>query len=84
MVRSLHRFAGRPADYRCGRPHRLRYSATELGHETAFVLEPREGGDLRLRYFVPRHEMEICVYATVATVSYSRETVARSASSRHR
>ena len=42
--------------------------AADLGHETAFVLEPREGGDLRLRYFVPRHEMEMCVHATVATV----------------
>lgn len=42
--------------------------AAELGHETAFVLEPRDGGDLRLRYFVPRHEMEMCVHATVATV----------------
>jgi PhzF family phenazine biosynthesis protein len=42
--------------------------AAELGRETAFVLEPRAGGDLRLRYFVPRHEMEMCVHATVATV----------------
>jgi len=40
----------------------------ELGHETAFVLAPRDGGDVRLRYFVPRHEMEMCVHATVATV----------------
>jgi PhzF family phenazine biosynthesis protein len=42
--------------------------AAELGYETAFVLEPRAGGDLRLRYFVPRHEMEMCVHPTVATV----------------
>jgi trans-2,3-dihydro-3-hydroxyanthranilate isomerase len=42
--------------------------AAELGHETAFVLEPRAGGDVRLRYFVPRHEMEMCVHATVASV----------------
>jgi PhzF family phenazine biosynthesis protein len=42
--------------------------AASMVHETAFVLEPRDGGDVRLRYFVPRHEMEMCVHATVATV----------------
>jgi trans-2,3-dihydro-3-hydroxyanthranilate isomerase len=40
--------------------------AAGFGHETAFILAPREGGDVRLRYFVPRHEMEMCVHATVA------------------
>ena len=34
--------------------------AADLEHETAYVLEPLEGGDLRLQYFVPRHEMEMC------------------------
>src|ERR1700759_4351348 len=40
--------------------------AAGFGHETAFILAPRDGGDVRLRYFVPRHEMEMCVHATVA------------------
>jgi trans-2,3-dihydro-3-hydroxyanthranilate isomerase len=40
--------------------------AAELGHETAFVLRPGEGGDVRLRFFVPRHEMEMCVHASVS------------------
>jgi PhzF family phenazine biosynthesis protein len=44
----------------------MQAAAARLGHETAFVLEPRAGGDVRLRYFVPRHEMEMCVHATVA------------------
>jgi PhzF family phenazine biosynthesis protein len=47
---------------------RMRALAEKLGHETAFVLPPRDGGDVRLRYFVPLHEMEMCVHATVATV----------------
>ncbi len=47
---------------------RMQARAAELGHETVFVLPPTEGGDLRLRYFVPLHEMEMCVHATVAAV----------------
>ena len=47
---------------------RMQAMAADFAHETAFVLEPRAGGDLRLRYFVPRHEMEMCVHATVAAV----------------
>jgi trans-2,3-dihydro-3-hydroxyanthranilate isomerase len=38
----------------------------EFGVETVFVLPARDGGDVRLRYFVPRHEMQMCVHATVA------------------
>ncbi|MCW2996373.1 MAG: PhzF family phenazine biosynthesis isomerase [Conexibacter sp.] len=45
---------------------RMRAAAAELGHETCFVLEPESGADVRLRYFVPNHEMEMCVHATVA------------------
>jgi PhzF family phenazine biosynthesis protein len=45
---------------------RMRARTAEFGHETAFVLPATEGGDVRLRYFVPRHEMEMCVHATVA------------------
>ncbi len=42
--------------------------AASFGEETGFVLAPVAGGDIRLRYFVPRHEMEMCVHATVAAV----------------
>ena len=47
---------------------RMQRTAAAMGQETAFVLAPRAGGDARLRYFVPRHEMEMCVHATVASV----------------
>ena len=44
--------------------------AAQFGVETAFVLSPQDtGADLRLRYFVPRHEMEMCVHATVGVVT---------------
>src|SRR5579871_2583675 len=44
--------------------------AAQFGVETAFVLSPQHAGaDLRLRYFVPRHEMEMCVHATVGVVT---------------
>ena len=44
--------------------------AATFGHETAFVLKPSQpGADLRLRYFVPNHEMEMCIHATVGTVT---------------
>jgi trans-2,3-dihydro-3-hydroxyanthranilate isomerase len=44
--------------------------AAHFGLETAFVLAPAQPNcDLRLRYFVPRHEMEMCGHATVGTVS---------------
>src|SRR5215467_9329197 len=44
--------------------------AAQFGVETAFVLAPQDAGaDLRLRYFVPRHEMELCVHATVGVVT---------------
>lgn len=45
---------------------RMQARAAAYGHETVFVLPPAGGGDVRLRYFVPRHEMEMCVHATVA------------------
>lgn len=44
--------------------------AVQFGCETAFVLKPAHPDcDLRLRYFVPQHEMEMCGHATVGTVS---------------
>lgn len=47
---------------------RMQAAAADFGHETCFVLTPEDGvdADVRLRYFVPRHEMEMCVHATVA------------------
>ena len=44
--------------------------ATQFGVETAFVLLSQNAdADLRLRYFVPLHEMEMCVHATVGAVT---------------
>jgi PhzF family phenazine biosynthesis protein len=45
----------------------LQAAAAAFGHETCFVLDPADpGAALRLRFFVPNHEMEMCVHATVA------------------
>lgn len=44
--------------------------AAQFGVETAFVLAPQHvGADLRLRYFVPLYEMEMCVHATVGVAT---------------
>jgi PhzF family phenazine biosynthesis protein len=48
----------------------MQAAAAEFGAETAFVLPPVAGGDVRLRYFVPQHEMEMCVHATVAATVF--------------
>ncbi|WP_454727584.1 MULTISPECIES: PhzF family phenazine biosynthesis protein [Cupriavidus] len=43
--------------------------AATHGHESAFVLPAADAGcDLRLRFFVPQHEMEMCGHATVGTL----------------
>ncbi|MGE7762934.1 PhzF family phenazine biosynthesis protein [Peribacillus sp. NPDC097895] len=40
--------------------------AAQFMQETVFVCSPQnDGSDVRLRYFVPNHEMEMCVHATV-------------------
>lgn len=55
--------------------------AARFGHETAFVLKPTQANaDLRLRYFVPNHEMEMCIHATVGTVTVlvERKIITRS------
>lgn len=50
-----------------GRPDaELQAEAAGFGAETVFVLAPRSTGEVRLRYFVPAHEMEMCVHATIA------------------
>jgi PhzF family phenazine biosynthesis protein len=45
--------------------------AARFGVETAFILSPDRPASLfKLRYFVPNHEMSMCVHATVGAVSY--------------
>jgi len=44
----------------------LQASAADFGAETVFVLPAQSTGDVRLRYFVPVHEMQMCVHATIA------------------
>jgi PhzF family phenazine biosynthesis protein len=46
----------------------MQAAAAGFGHETCFVLAPEDpaAADVRYRYFVPNHEMEMCVHATVA------------------
>jgi len=41
-----------------------------FGVETVFLSKPSvNGADFRFRYFVPNHEMEMCVHATVGAVT---------------
>jgi trans-2,3-dihydro-3-hydroxyanthranilate isomerase len=59
---------------------RMQAAAARFGHETCFVLtpEPDVDADVRYRYFVPNHEMQMCVHATVAaTVLRGRDGVTR-------
>ena len=45
--------------------------AAQFGHETAFLLPATTPeATIRLRYFVPLHEMTMCVHATVAAVTW--------------
>lgn len=42
----------------------------EFAHETAFVLEPtRSDYDVKFRFFVPLHEMEMCIHATIGCIT---------------
>ncbi|MDO4943402.1 MAG: PhzF family phenazine biosynthesis isomerase [Lachnospiraceae bacterium] len=42
----------------------------ELGFESVYILKPtRPDCDVYFRYFVPLHEMEMCVHATIAAVT---------------
>jgi trans-2,3-dihydro-3-hydroxyanthranilate isomerase len=43
--------------------------AERYGHEAGFVLKPTDPAkaDVRYRFFVPRHEMEMCGHATLGT-----------------
>jgi PhzF family phenazine biosynthesis protein len=48
--------------------------AAAAGHETGCVVRStRADADIRLRYFVPNHEMEMCVHATIGAVTVLRE-----------
>ena len=49
--------------------------AKQCGHESGFVLRPGDPdtADFRFRYFVPRHEMEMCGHATVGALWLMRE-----------
>jgi PhzF family phenazine biosynthesis protein len=42
--------------------------AAHYGQESAFVTDAAASG-VRLRYFVPRHEMRMCVHATIAAAT---------------
>lgn len=43
--------------------------AAEYGHESGFVLKPSDPkrADVRYRFFVPKHEMEMCGHGTLGT-----------------
>ena len=44
--------------------------AKELGHETCFVTKSHQDAcEFRFRYFVPNFEMEMCVHATIGSVT---------------
>jgi PhzF family phenazine biosynthesis protein len=48
--------------------------AADHGLESVFLLTPTApGAQVRMRYFVPRHEMEMCVHATVAGLTLLAE-----------
>lgn len=42
----------------------------EFGEESAFLMRPtRPGCDVKARYFVPLHEMEMCIHATIGSAT---------------
>jgi len=42
----------------------------EFGQESAFLLRPtRDDCDVKARYFVPLHEMEMCIHATIGSAT---------------
>lgn len=44
--------------------------AASFGAETVFVLDPlQEDSHARFRFFVPQHEMEMCIHATIGAVT---------------
>jgi PhzF family phenazine biosynthesis protein len=50
--------------------NQMRQIASAFGAETVFVLDPlHQQADVRFRFFVPKHEMEMCVHATIGAVT---------------
>jgi PhzF family phenazine biosynthesis protein len=49
-------------------PRQMQAIAAHYGQESAFVTDATAAG-ARLRYFVPRHEMRMCVHATIAAAT---------------
>jgi PhzF family phenazine biosynthesis protein len=48
----------------------MRQVAAAFGAETAFVLDPvQQDADVQFRFFVPTHEMEMCVHDTIGAVT---------------
>ncbi|MET3508081.1 PhzF family phenazine biosynthesis protein [Halalkalibacter oceani] len=41
----------------------------QFGHELAFVKATRSDCDHKLRFFVPLHEMEMCIHATIGSIT---------------
>ncbi|WP_353626448.1 PhzF family phenazine biosynthesis protein [Bacillus sp. JCM 19041] len=37
--------------------------------ETTFIFNSKVDADVKLRFFVPEHEMEMCVHATIASIT---------------
>lgn len=72
-------------------PTQMQAMAAHYGHESAFVTGVSSSG-IRLRYFVPAHEMRMCVHATIAAVTAllgpggvrGAETTVHTASGEHR
>jgi PhzF family phenazine biosynthesis protein len=53
----------------------MRSIAAQSGHESGFVLAPPQGStfDFTFRFFVPKHEMEMCGHATLGALWILRE-----------
>jgi PhzF family phenazine biosynthesis protein len=48
--------------------------AAEFGAETVIISEPKESDyDYEIHYFVPKHEMEMCVHGTIAAITVLKE-----------
>ena len=55
-------------------PEEMRQVAGAYGEESAFLMAPaRPDCQVRARYFVPLHEMEMCVHATIASATVLAE-----------
>ncbi len=62
-------------------PEQMQAMTADFGQEAAFLSRPsKAGADFRIRYFVPLHETEMCLHATIgsATVLVKKGLVAKS------